>query len=252
MLFNYDAFSGTGVRTGTLTVNGLTLTVSQTGTDYLVAPFRGAVRCWWAAPRNPGCPRWTVAATSFSQTWRNPTPFLSGMPPPPRPRFWPQPLPATTLTESLWTARGNVYYALNDVGQLVKWTASTQQVSTLASGLNGPTGVAVDAAGNVYVSEGTGNTLKVWSSSTQQVTTVIGNGLSNPQGLATDLSGNVYIADTLNGAIKRYSPSTGQTTTLVGSHNNPTGVAVDGQGNVYFADYYGTAGFRNGARPRRR
>src|ERR1019366_5342213 len=33
--FTYDAFTGTGTRTGTLTIAGLTLTVTQAGTNYI-------------------------------------------------------------------------------------------------------------------------------------------------------------------------------------------------------------------------
>jgi hypothetical protein len=34
-VFTYDAFTGTGTRTGTLTIAGLTLTVTQVGTNYI-------------------------------------------------------------------------------------------------------------------------------------------------------------------------------------------------------------------------
>ena len=111
-------------------------------------------------------------------------------------------------------------------------------VSTLLSGgLNGPNGLAVDAAGNVYIADTLDNAIKEWSPATQQLTTLLSSGLNNPLGVAVDAAGNVYIADSLNNAIKRWSASSQQLTTLVSDGlNNPGGVAVDGAGNVYIAD----------------
>jgi hypothetical protein len=42
-----------------------------------------------------------------------------------------------------------------------------------SSGLNGPTGTAVDGSGNVYFSDSGNNAIKEWSASTQQVNTLV-------------------------------------------------------------------------------
>ena len=130
---------------------------------------------------------------------------------------------------------GNVYTA--DGGNAVyEWSASTQQVSTLAQ-LSSPTGVAVDGSGNVYIASTANNAVKEWNASTQQVTTLVSSGLHGPYGVAVDGSGNVYIADTNSGAVKGWSASTQQVTTLASAGlNGPYGVAVDGSGSVYIAD----------------
>ena len=58
-------------------------------------------------------------------------------------------------------------------------TPSTQQVTTLVStGLNTPSGVAVDGSGNVYIADTPNNAIKEWNASTQQVTTLVSTGLS--------------------------------------------------------------------------
>jgi sugar lactone lactonase YvrE len=239
-LVKYSFDANTGVtRTGTFTIAGQTLTVTQAGSTYVAA--------------NP-------LTTLFSG-------FALGVAVDPA---------------------GNVY-----TPALEKWNPTTQQVSTLASGLNGPTGVAVDAGGNVFVSEKQGSQIAEWSptlglfgliGTTQdggataenylgvavdaadnvyysyqyvasiparpytvnttkaQValppppTTLVSSGLNQPGGVAVDAAGNIYIADTGDNAIKERNASTGTVSTLVSGLNGPQGVAVDGAGNVYIAD----------------
>jgi len=111
-------------------------------------------------------------------------------------------------------------------------------VATLvASGLNQPYGVAIDAAGNVYISDSHNNAIKEWHFPAGNVTTNVSTGLSGPTGVAVDSAGNVYFADTGKNAIKEWHFPAGNVTTNVPTGlNGPTGVAVDGAGNVYFAD----------------
>lgn len=141
--------------------------------------------------------------------------------------------------------------------------------------LNGPTGVAVDAAGNVFFAEGSigsgsGLTVgdnKVWRVSTDGIlTAVAGNGyrsysgdfaaaaraqLNAPAGMAIDNAGNLYFADSLNHRVRRISPG-GTVETVAGNGipgfsgdaghalqaelNNPQGVALDNAGNLYIVD----------------
>ncbi len=133
----------------------------------------------------------------------------------------------------------------------------------LSASLNGPNGLAVDAAGNVYIADVLNNRIrKVDSSGT--ITTVAGNGhfgfagegvagpnaqLSNPQYIALDSAGNLFIADTLSFRVRKLSTS-GIITTVAGNGNPltsgdggpalaagiaPTGIAVDGAGNIYIS-----------------
>ena len=232
--FTYDPFTGTGTRSGTLTIAGLTVTVTQGGTNYvgpygsspgtalvssgLSSPFGLAVdgsgNVYVADTKNNAVKKWTASTQQVT------TLVSSGLN-----------KPSGVAVDS----SGNVYIADTGNFAIKEWGASTQQVTTLvSSGLLNPTGVAVDGSGNVYAADG-GNAVYEWSASTQQVSTLAQ--LSSPTGVAVDGSGNVYIASTANNAVYEWNASTQQVTTLVSSGlHGPYGVAVDGSGNVYIAD----------------
>ncbi|HEY1801077.1 MAG TPA: hypothetical protein VGG46_09105, partial [Terriglobales bacterium] len=104
-----------------------------------------------------------------------------------------------------------------------------------ATGLNYPTGVAVDGAGDVYIADyGNNRVVEVTPDGTQ--TTVPATGLNIPTGVAVDSVGDVYIADTNNNRVVEVTPGGAQTTVPATGLNNPTGVAGDGAGDVYIAD----------------
>jgi uncharacterized protein (TIGR03437 family) len=132
--------------------------------------------------------------------------------------------------------------------------------------LNGPWGVAVDAAGNLYIADVSNNCVRKVSNGV--ITTVAGNGtagytgdggpatsaqLNNPYGVAVDsASGNLYIADYLNHTIRKVS--NGVITTVAGTGTagysgdsgpatsaqlyRPQSVVLDSGGNLYIADSY--------------
>jgi uncharacterized protein (TIGR03437 family) len=196
--FYYDALTGAGTRTGTMTIAGITVTVTQAGTNYI------GIGPWGSNP----APAATLVSSGLNA-------------------------PQGVAVDGF----GNVYIADTGNNAIKQWSALTQQVSTLVSGLNAPAGVAVDRSGNVYIADTNNHAVKEWSASTHQVTTLVSSGLGLPEGVAVDGFGNVYIADTANNAIKEWSASTQQLTTLVSSRlMSPKGVAVDASGNVYIAD----------------
>lgn len=114
--------------------------------------------------------------------------------------------------------------------------------SEIGSGLNGPTGVAVDGAGNVYIADYDNSrvVLVPWTGGGYGTQSLIGSGLSLPQGVAVDGSGNVYIADSANNRVLMETLTAGgytQSSIPSSELSWPYSVAVDGSGNVYIADF---------------
>jgi sugar lactone lactonase YvrE len=235
VVFTYDAFSGTGSRTGTLTIAGQIVTVTQAGTNY-IGPYGTGTAITLVSSGLNGPEGVAVdgsgnvyIADTFSKTikeWSPSTQQVSTLVP-------------SDLSGPVGVAvdgSGNVYIADTANNAIKEWSPSTQHVTTLAvSGLLDPDGVAVDGSGDVYIADtGTNNAIKEWSASTQQVSTLVPYALYSPSALAVDVSGNVYFAE--GAQVKEWSASTQQITTLVPSAlSAPLGVAVDGSGNVYIA-----------------
>ncbi len=271
VVFTFDANPGP-TRTGTLSVAGLTLAVTQAGSAYVTAnPLRSLVsgrlnsplgvavdssgNVFIADTHNSAIKKWTVASGRVTT------------------------LVSAGLNEPSSVAvdqAGGVYIADTFNNAIKKWTAANQTVTTLVDGLNYPFGVAVDGAGNVYFFDSLGRGIKKWTAVSQAVTTLVspvsgvdkgmavdragnvyfvGIGIQKwtaasktlttlvaseftfPSGVAVDGAGNVYIAETERHAIKRWTAASKSLTTLVASElTYPSGVAVDGAGNVYIAD----------------
>jgi len=88
--------------------------------------------------------------------------------------------------------------------------------------LNGPIGLAVDAAGNLYIADAGNHAIRKVDATTKIITTiagVVGQGgysgdggpstsakLNTPVGVAVDKSGNIYIADSQNQRIRVAKP----------------------------------------------
>jgi streptogramin lyase len=229
--FSYDANTSSAAQTGTLTIAGITFTVTQAPAGYVPAvstttlvasglnsPQGVAVdaqgNVYIADTGNHAIERWN-AITSQTITL---APGLNA--------------PTGVAVD----ANGNVYIADGGSQSILEWNASTQQVTTLVAGLGDPYGVALDAQANVYFSDSTNNAIGEWTPSNQQVVTLGGTGANDPLGLAVDGFGNVYFANAGEDAIGQLSPGVQQVSALVQSLTaGPSGVAVDGQDNVYFS-----------------
>jgi sugar lactone lactonase YvrE len=135
--------------------------------------------------------------------------------------------------------------------------------------LDGPTGLALNAAGELYIADPSNFVIRKISAN-GTITTMAGSNsqgyfgdggaavdakLNLPSGVAADNSGNVYIADMMNSRVREVLAN-GVITTIAGNgacgavNYVPTvlatdaklcdqvaGVAVDPDGNVYVADY---------------
>jgi sugar lactone lactonase YvrE len=275
VVFTYDAFSGTGTRTGTLTIAGQTVTVTQAGTNYIGpgpvitlvssglnepagVTVDGSGNVYIADTKNSAIKEWsastqqvtTLVSSGLSGPWGvavdgSGNVYIADTGNNAIKEWSASTQQVTTLVSSglnmPWKVAvdgsGNVYFVDLWNFEIKEWSASSQQVTTLLSGLDFTYGVAVDGSGNVYFADNPISAIKEWSASTQQVTTLVSSGLSYPWGVAVDGSGNIYIADQGNNAIKEWGASTQQVTTLVSSGlSNPYDVAVGGSGNVYIAD----------------
>lgn len=150
---------------------------------------------------------------------------------------------------------------------LLRLLSNAQIITTIASGLTHPYGLAIDASGYVYASLFGDNQIRKINISTGSVTIIAGtpiagyNGdgivatsaqLNNPIGIAIDNFGNIYIADKYNYRIRKVDKITGLISTVVGtgvSGYNGDGilatsaqilesnfVSIDKSGNIYIAD----------------
>lgn len=135
-----------------------------------------------------------------------------------------------------------------------------------ASVLNGPKGIAVDAAGNLYISDAYNSRIRKINTS-GIITTIAGTGVAGysgdggqaasaklnfPERVVLDAAGNMFIADYYNHCIRKMNAS-GVITTIAGTGvagysgdggpaisakiDQPVEIALDAQGNLYIADY---------------
>jgi DNA-binding beta-propeller fold protein YncE len=234
VVFSFDENPG-ATRSGTITIAGQTLTVTQSGPVFFISassrlegPTGGSDSVGLAVSPNFG--NWTATTYAswlhFSPANQNGTGSTNVV-------FTCDANPGMTRVATVSisgqsltvTQAGSTYVAANPVTTLV------------ASGLTDPIGVAVDSSGNVYIADYGDNAVKEWTVSNNAVATLVSSGLNKPEGVAVDASGNVYIANTGNQAIVEWTPSNSNVTTWVPSvpvgMGGPSDVALDGAGNLY-------------------
>jgi sugar lactone lactonase YvrE len=106
-------------------------------------------------------------------------------------------------------------------------------VSTFATGLSTPHGLAVDAHGNIYVANcGAGAVSKITPAG---AVSLFASGFANPTALAFDARGNLYVANLGSNSVSRVT-SAGMVSTFTSHINNPAGLAFDHAGNLYVAN----------------
>ncbi len=109
--------------------------------------------------------------------------------------------------------------------------------TSMGSGWNYPSALAVDGAGDVFIGD-TYNNRVVEVPADGGAETTIGSGLSTPHGVAVDGAGDVLIADAGNNQVVEVPVGGGAQTTVGSGLSQPLGVAVDGAGDVFIADTY--------------
>lgn len=229
--FSYGSNSNAAAQTGTLTIAGLTFTVTQVGAGYspalavasliasgLNAPQGVAVdgqgNVYIADTNNNAIEQWNAASGTL-------TPLVTGLSGP---------------TGVAVDASGNVYFADGGNHAIKEWNVTTQQVSVLLAGLGDPYGVALDAQANVYFSDASRNAIEKWTAA-QGAVILDGMGLNDPLGLAVDGFGNIYFANAGNDSIAQLNLGAQQASALVSTGLvEPSGVAVDAQDNIDFSN----------------
>jgi sugar lactone lactonase YvrE len=235
VIFSFDANPG-ATRSGTLTIAGQTLTVTQAGSTYVSAGVLTTLV-------SPGSWQNGVAVDSAGDVYI--TDYADGT----LAKWTAADNTLTTLASGLsgpegeaLDGAGNIYIADFGDSTIREWVVATSNMTTLvSSGLNGPESVALDALGNVYIADTFDNAIKEWTASSGTLTTLASTGLNQPNGVAVDVAGNVYIGDYNNSAIEEWIAADNILTNLVTGLNGTDGVAVDGAGNVYVANYSGSS-----------
>ena len=174
------------------------------------------------------------------------------------------------LNNRVRTIVRTTYDTITQVGNGIAGYNGDGELNTDAE-LNGPTGMAMDAANFIYVAD-SGNHIirKTLLSGTipNPISTVAGTPgstgnsgdggpataaqLSNPHGVMVDAAGDIYIADSDSHVIRKVNIASGLISTLVGTTtagntgdggpansaqlNVPTDILLDEVGNLYIAD----------------
>ena len=141
---------------------------------------------------------------------------------------------------------GSVVVADYTSGAVVRLVpGKSRDKSEVATGLDGPVGVAASPDGSVFVSEyNSGNIVKIDLRDGTRFLTA--QGLDRPEGLALDANGQLLVAETGTQRLLRIDPVSGEVDViaenlaigLTGGDDLPkpflpTGVAVDAQNNIY-------------------
>lgn len=269
LVLSYDTNTGS-TRSGTFTIAGQTVTVTQAGSSYVQAPQTVRQLISNYGLLTPGSITANAAGQVFvSELGHSDILELEGS-------SFTYIAFVVTANGLVADSAGNAYFAN---GGLQKWNAGSHSISTLvSSGWNGM--LTIDPLTNIYVANG--NQIERWAATNGAVTTVISDGSyavagigsdatgtiyytqysgsisylnayypaygysvtliltglgTGANGVAVDAGGNVYIADSKNNAVKLWSALTSSVTTVLGSGlNYPESVAVDGVGNLYISD----------------
>lgn len=129
-------------------------------------------------------------------------------------------------------------YVANWHSGVISSISTAGTVTTFASGLSAPSGLAFDAVGNLFeADEGSGNIFKFTPAG---VKSTFATGLNQPYGLTVSFTGEVYVSTVGPGgsAIYKYSADglTRATLATGATVTSPHGMAVDRNGNLFVAN----------------
>jgi serine/threonine-protein kinase len=106
----------------------------------------------------------------------------------------------------------------------------------IASGLDGPTGIAADSHGNLYIATQKRICIERLSGR-KYMQTLITGAFRAPQGVALDGIGDIYVSDYSTGGVYKETVAGGAyAESLLVTNVGGNYVAVDGAGNLYVSD----------------
>jgi YVTN family beta-propeller protein len=114
----------------------------------------------------------------------------------------------------------------------------TQTTPTITAGLDGASGVTIDAAGRIYVANNGNNTVTTYNADGMQTTPTITSGLSSPSGVTVDVAGRIYVANSGSNTVTTYKADGTRTSPTINLGGSPSGVAVGPSGKIYVPNVF--------------
>jgi sugar lactone lactonase YvrE len=127
----------------------------------------------------------------------------------------------------------NIYVSCLGTSTIQKYDASGN-MTTFASDVNSPKGLAFDSSNNLYVASYNNSAIYKFDPSGNRST--FASGLYNPVDLAFDSSDNLYVSSYSYSAIFKFNPG-GNRTTFASGLSWPQGLSFDSSGNLYVGVY---------------
>jgi hypothetical protein len=144
-------------------------------------------------------------------------------------------------------------YVIADYDTVETFTTTGVRTTPTITGLNGPSGVAVDANGKIYVANNANGTVTTYTPNGTPTTPTIGGRTGYVRDIAIGAAGKIYVASDI---VRTYTPD-GLPTTPTIANVSPVSMAADPTGKIYLlsseylghdtSDYFVAAYDENGA-----
>jgi glucose/arabinose dehydrogenase len=139
-----------------------------------------------------------------------------------------------------------ILFVSNQTGTTVSRVApGGSPVTTYATGLNNPQGLAFDAAGNLYVANGDAGTVSRVPPG-GGAAAPFATGFNGPTGVAFGPDGNLYVANANAGTVSRVGPAGGLAVLFGTGFTTPTDLTFGPDGNLYVVNRDGNTVSRVG------